>query len=82
MKMIDPLKPIGAFLENTIRPLLAEFQWFFKECEKKGISLNEENIQRVVRAIGLCHFRTVIIHLIQNVVITLLICATWLISKG
>ncbi len=78
--MIDPLKPLGAFIENTIRPLLGEFKWFFEECEKKGLSLNEENVIRVCRVILRCHFRTVLIQLAQAVLITVIICLTYLLS--
>lgn len=80
--MIDPLKPLGAFIENTIRPLLGEFKWFFEECEKKGLNLNEENITRICRVIGNCHFRTVVIQMCQAVLITIILCVTWIISQS
>jgi len=76
--MIDPLKPLGAFIENTIRPLLGEFKWFFEECEKKGMTLNEENIIRVCRVILHCHFRTVLFDAIKTLLITVIICLTYL----
>ena len=80
--MIDPIKPIGAFLENTIRPLLKEFHWFFEECEKKGIPLNAENIRSIVDYVSRSHFRTVLVQFAQTVTITILICVTWLLSRG
>jgi len=79
--MIDPLKPIGAFIENTIRPLLGEFKWFFDECEKKGMKLNEDNIKSIVNYISMAHFRTVLFQFLQAVILTLLICATWIICQ-
>lgn len=79
--MIDPLKPLGAFIENTIRPILGEFKWFFEECDKRGIPLNEENIRSVIGYITRCHFRTVVFQFLQAVVITIILCATWLISQ-
>lgn len=79
--MIDPLKPLGAFIENTIRPLLGEFKWFFDECEKKGMNLNEENILRVCRIILKCHFRTVAFDALKAVLITVIICLTYLLSR-
>jgi hypothetical protein len=79
--MIDPLKPLGAFIENTIRPLLGEFKWFFEECDKRGIKLNEENITRVARVIGNCHFRTVAFDALKSVLITGIICLTYLASR-
>ena len=38
--MID-LKPYGAFIEHTIRPLLSEFNFVLDECDLKGIDLNK-----------------------------------------
>lgn len=79
--MIDPLKPLGAFIENTIRPLLGEFKWFFEECEKKGIPLNEESIRSICEYCTRAHFRTVVIQLVQAVLITGIICLTYLMSR-
>jgi hypothetical protein len=79
--MIDPLKPLGAFIENTIRPLLGEFKWFFEECDKRGIKLNEENITRVARVIGHCHFRTVLFDAFKSIAITVIICLTYMASR-
>ena len=82
MKMIDPLKPLGAFIENTIRPLLGEFKWFFEECDKRGLKLNEENVLRVARAVGDCHFRTVVFDALKSITITVIICLTYLASRS
>jgi len=79
--MIDPLKPLGAFIENTIRPLLGEFKWFFEECDKRGIKLNEENITSVCRTVLHCHFRTVAFDALKAVLITVIICLTYLASR-
>lgn len=78
--MIDPIKPIGAFIENTIRPLLEEFHWFFEECERKGIPINEKNLRSIGDYVTRAHFRTVLINFVQTVIITIIICVTWLIS--
>jgi hypothetical protein len=79
--MIDPLKPVGGFIENTIRPMLDELHWFFDECDKKGININERNIKTIIHFVSRCHFNTVLLHLVQNVVLTLIVCATWIISQ-
>ncbi len=79
--MIDPLKPLGAFIENTIRPLLEEFKWFFEECEKRGIPINEENIQGILGYCSRAHFRTVVLDAIKSIAITVILCLTWLISR-
>lgn len=78
--MIDPLKPLGAFIENTIRPLLGEFKWFFEECEKKGIPINETSVKRLVDFLTMAHIRVCILNLVQSVVVCVLICLTWLIT--
>ena len=44
LKMID-LKPYGAFVEHTIRPLLKEFKFILTECKKQHINLTEHNVQ-------------------------------------
>lgn len=79
---IDPIKPIGAFIENTIRPLLEELHWFFEECEKKGIAITEDNLKSVIQHVCRCHFRTCVINLIQSVVVCLILCITWLITQN
>lgn len=80
--MLDPIKPIGAFIENTIRPLLEEFKWFFDECDKRGIKLNESNIRSVVDYVARAHFRTVLLGCAQAVLITVVICLTYLLSRS
>ena len=82
MKMLDPLKPLGAFIENTIRPLLGELKWFFEECEKKGLIINEKNIKVVVDYVARSHFRTVLVQFAQAITITLILCVTWIICQS
>lgn len=77
---LDPMKPIGAFIENTIRPILGELKWFFDECEKKGIPINETNIRGIISYVARAHFNTCVVNFIQNILICVIICITWLIS--
>lgn len=77
---LDPMKPVGAFIENTIRPLLEELRWFFDECEKKGIILNEDNIKRVIDYVSRAHYRTCLLQCVQTVVVIIILCLTWLLS--
>lgn len=79
--MIDYWKPIGGFIENTIRPLLAEFKWFFEECDQRGLPITEKNLTAIANYVAKSHFWTVIIQCIQAIVITIIICATWIISQ-
>ena len=76
---LDPIKPIGGFIENTIRPLLHEFKWFFNECDEQGIPLTEENIKRIVNYVAKAHMRTVIIQCVQAIFISLIVCTTFLV---
>lgn len=78
---LDPIKPIGGFIENTIRPMLEEMKWFFKECERLEIPINESNIKSVVDYIVKAHIRSLIIKAIQTIIITVLICLTWSIYR-
>lgn len=71
--MIDQMKPLGAFIENTIRPLLDEVQWFFEECDKRNIPVSKENINIMINFISDCWVKGLIIKLIQNVIIALII---------
>ena len=77
--MLDPIKPVGAFLENTVRPLLKEFQWFFQECDRQNIKISEENITRIFKYVAKAHMRTVIIQCVQAIFISLIVCTTFLV---
>lgn len=74
---LDPIKPIGAFVENTLRPLLDEMHWFFEACEKRGVPITEENVKSVLEYIARAHMRTCVVNLLQNMVVTLIICLTF-----
>ena len=80
--MIDPLKPLGAFIENTIRPLLEEFKWFFEECDKRKVPINEKNVKLVVDYVARAHFRTVLVGFAQAIGITIILCVTWIICQS
>jgi hypothetical protein len=79
--MIDPIKPIGAFIENTIRPLLQEFRWFFDECEKHHLKITEQNIKAVADYVARAHMRTVVIQCVQAIFIALIVCITFLVLR-
>ena len=55
-------KVVGAFIENTIRPLLEEFRWFFSELEKTGIKVTESNVKTVISQIAGYHIRVLLIN--------------------
>lgn len=75
-RMIDYMKPVGAFLEHTIRPLIQEAKWFLDELESKGLHINERNIKNVSECLVRSYFKCLIIKLIQNIIITGIVCLT------
>ena len=72
--MITDLKPIGAFIENTIRPLIDEMKWFLNELEHKGIRITESNISKVINCLGNTYIKVTIIKLFQYLIITGMVC--------
>ena len=80
--MLD-LKPYGAFVENTIRPLLEEFHIFISDLYGYGLHLTKEDLAMLGKYIVLRHMKTIIIQSITNVIITGIICWTaWTISQS
>ena len=45
--MID-LKPYGAFIENTIRPLFEELRYILDVANNDGLKITEENISKIL----------------------------------
>lgn len=81
MPSLNDIKPLGAFIENTIRPLIAEAGDILYEFQKQGFNLTEENLTKFTKQIALLHLRTVIIQAIRDILIGLLIAgALWKIS--
>jgi len=72
---IDDFKPLGAFIENTVRPILIELR-------RLGIELELEEINRVVFKLGAVHVLSVIFYCIRDIVVVLTLgyitCKTYL----
>ena len=64
--MID-LKPYGAFIENTVKPLL-------DRLEEIGIKLDKDNVIPILKVVGSIHFVTVVIQSITQVILMGLLC--------
>ena len=64
--MID-LKPYGAFVEHTIRPMLSEFKWVLDEFEKNELKLTESNLE----ALGSYLMKMYAISLVSDIVKTI-----------
>ena len=65
-KMID-LKPYGAFVENTIRPLLDEFKDVIGELSKYGLNFSEDSLARLSKPF----FKLYVYSLIADVIKTM-----------
>ena len=77
--MID-LKPYGAFIENTIRPLINESDIFIKEMER--LNITKQDIKQVIKGIALSHAFSVTMETIKTIVCTAIIgYVAWTISR-
>ena len=65
--MID-LKPYGAFVENTIRPLLEEFKFVLGELQKYGFDFSEENLSRILKPVFKMYFISLIFDVIKTLI--------------
>lgn len=74
--MIDYMKPVGAFLEHTIRPLISELQWFIKELESRGIYVTPKTIDKVSRNLFMAYFKCLLVQAVKAIVITWMVCKT------
>lgn len=70
---IDDIKPLGAFVENTLRPLFAECSDFLKLANEYGLEINESNITRVLKEVARVHLKTVIIQSVRDVFIAIIV---------
>jgi len=73
--MLD-LKPYGAFIENTIRPMIEEAQTLLSDLHGYGLYLDKEDVFRMAKIVASNHFKAVLIQAICNVIICSIICFT------
>lgn len=73
---IDNLKPLGAFIEHTVRPILDEFKWILEELDKREIKVTEHNIKSVLRSLMNGYVFYAVTNFIQAVTITIIVCLT------
>ena len=72
------LKPYGAFIENTLRPMIEEAQTLLSDLHGYGLYLDKEDLYRIGKFIADKHLKAVIVQSISNVIITTIICgAVW-----
>lgn len=78
--MLD-LKPYGAFIEHTIRPLFEESESLLKALSV--FNLKKEDISKILNKIAICHIFTVIIDALKTIICTAIIgYAAWTISRS
>lgn len=81
MKMLD-LKPYGAFIENTLRPMIEEAQTLLSDLHGYGLYFCKEDIEKIIKNVAARHVQVVILQCLTNVIITGIICWTaWTISQ-
>lgn len=68
------LKPYGAFIENTIRPMIEEAQILLSDLHGYGLYLDKEDLYKIGKFIALKHMKVVLIQSITNIIITAIIC--------
>ena len=73
--MID-LKPYGAFVENTVRPLLSELKALFDEMRELHIPLDKANIEWLINFLAERYKTHLVIDLCKTVITTAIVCWT------
>ena len=63
--MID-LKPYGAFIENTIRPLISEL-------DRLGLRLDEKSLNSAILKAGIFHVVSTVLLVLRDVIVTIII---------
>lgn len=83
MLSLNDIKPLGAFIENTIRPVLAEAGDILHEFQRQGINVNQDNLIAYTKTIANIHLRTVIIQAIRDIIIAVIIAGVlWTIYRS
>jgi len=73
MLSLNDIKPLGAFIENTIRPVIKECREILDELNRQGIPITELSLKRLVKNIANLHFKTIVVQAIRDVVIALIV---------
>jgi hypothetical protein len=80
MKMLD-LKPYGAFIEHTIRPLFEESELLISALNK--MNLKEGDVPRILTKIALLHLFSIIMETIKTITcVSIMGYVAWTISQS
>lgn len=74
-KMLD-LKPYGAFVENTIRPLFEEIHKLIEIANESGLEITEQNIGAILNKTGGWYLFHTVIDAVKSISITAIVCYT------
>lgn len=78
--MID-LKPYGAFIEHTIRPLFEESETFVKLVKDYGITIDD--FRALMKKVAVLHTFSIVIDMIKTVTCTAIVgFVAWKISAS
>lgn len=70
---MNNLKPLGGFIENTIRPLIEEMRWFIEELDKRGLRISESNIRNITNYVFWRALILSILGFLEHIIIALII---------
>lgn len=73
MPSLNDIKPLGAFIENTIRPMIQEAGDILAEFQRQGIAVTQENLISYTKTIANLHLRTVTIQALRDIVLGIII---------
>lgn len=73
--MLD-LKPYGAFIENTIRPMIEEAQTLLSDLYAYGLHLEKEDLFRMAKIVGKKHLIVTVINALRDIIIAIIIAGT------
>ena len=66
LPLLNDMKPLGAFIENTIRPLLSELK-------ESGIDIKVVNLEKTLFNLGLTHIFTTFINALRDIIVVCII---------
>ena len=73
---IDDIKPIGTFVEYTLRPFLDELGWLIKEIDSRGIKITESNVKAVLSSLSYVYLWSLAINFVKDILCLSLILMT------
>lgn len=70
------LKPYGAFIENTIRPLI-------EELDRLGLRLDDKSLNQAILKAGIFHVISTLLNIVRDVIVVLVLTrCIWTMSQS